>query len=123
MITFYNVRQAFDRHIDRLFPRDEKTEINAFLKRHERKQVCLERIMREIQLAEKRKRLDLAALDLIIRGSVNIFAHAALLEHKHRTMSESERRNMRAKEDRLKEAEAHIRDLEKDATPKAKVFT
>ena len=113
----------FDGEIRRVL--GTKPEVMNFVLNHERKSKCIENIMQQVFIIEKR-RLKMSPITMrrLIGDVARTFAKAALTEKEQQLMSEAQKRALTAQQDYIKDAEStFLKDNEKEALSTAhKVF-
>jgi len=109
-----NVEKIFDNWIQIKFA--HKNDLKNFLLKHERKKLVIENTCYQILRAENYNVLaDINKYKTVIESCANIFAKVAL-EHVEKSMkSKIQLQLERQEHDRIKDAEEHMKDLEKEA--------
>lgn len=83
------ISDRFDQKINELF--SERPEIKRFILNHDRKQVCIENLNRELwKLENTSVRTNINSLTLAIDSFAEMFARAALLSKEQELMSKTE---------------------------------
>lgn len=111
------VTAAFDRSLRRTF--ETKPEILAFLHRHERKGVCIERLCEQIQAAENAAniggRFDVRRFEMFIDTTAMMFANAALTYAEEKAISSAEATRRQIERDKIERAQEIMNEMEKEA--------
>jgi hypothetical protein len=111
------VTTIFDGCLRRIF--HPKPELMAYLLKHERKGVCIERVCEQITAAEQRCNiggaLSVERFTVLIETAAKMFANMALEHAKEQALSQAETMRRRHEADRIKRAEELAADLEKEA--------
>lgn len=113
MIT--DIMPIFDGFIAEAFV--TKPEIARFLITHERKKVCLERLCEQIRLCERRAfsiTFDAQAYRKTIRDVAKMFCSQALEAHRQKNMTEAEKKQLRAENERDQYVDEYLQHAKKE---------
>lgn len=109
-----NVEKIFDTWLQTKFA--QKTEVKNFLLNHERKKVVIENTCYQILRAENYNvNVNANKYKILIETCAEMFAKVALSHIEQKMKSKLQIQLERMEEDRIKDAEEHIKDLEKEA--------
>jgi hypothetical protein len=109
-----DVTKRFDLAIKTKFK--DKPEIQSFLLKHERKNLCINRLCEQIVRSENYNiKIHVQTYDSIIEDIAMMFARACLQKHEEEHYSSIKLQQIMAQHDHIKNAEAMIKDLEKEA--------
>lgn len=108
------VRRVFDEHLKTVFA--SKPDILRFLLNHERKNLCLERLAKEIRMAELSQKVggsafNISKLRACIETTANIFALAALEAKKKELLSLMELKRLEDEAAKVSEAQNVLREI------------
>ena len=108
----------FNAALTRIF--GEKPEVLSYLLNHERKNICIERLCEQAFIAERKMRGQFTTSGMlkIVDAGARIFAKAALDTAEVQAMSHAEKMRQRVEADHIKDCEAAMVDLEKEALDK-----
>lgn len=111
MISDLTVR--FDNALKAKFK--DKTDIQNYLLKHERKNLCIQNLCEQIIRAEKYSiNISLNTYDGIIKDIAMMFAKACLQKAEESHYSQAKINQIKAQQDHLKQAEEMLHDLEKE---------
>lgn len=115
-----DVTQLFDQYLTKNF--GHKPEVLQFLLHHERRQICLQNLCGQIQIAEKRSKLrlnfDAIKYKLMIDEVAKMFAHAAVRVRVAELVSTAEKYRRQSEASKYDEIKSVVKGL--DDEPRTK---
>jgi hypothetical protein len=105
MDAYQILKKSFDDEVDSLFK--EKPAIHSYIKNHERKNLCIENIAKEVRLIELTRaiKLDRNRLEFLGKTYVKTFASIAIAHAEENLKSESKKIQERRARDEAAEFE------------------
>jgi hypothetical protein len=108
-----DVTKRFDLAIKTKFK--DKLEIQNFLLKHDRKNLCINRLCEQIVRAENYNiKVSVKTYDSVIGDIAMLFAKAVLQKHEEEHYTSIQKQQILAKNNAIKDAQEILKDLEKD---------